>query len=104
MKKFKAKWNINSNVQLILILIGFAVTGSLSTYVAGPVLEFVGLQKSNFSEHTLGLVFYYVLRILLIFPIYQVLLVVVGAILGQFKFFWGFEKKMLCRLGIKYFC
>jgi hypothetical protein len=37
----------------------------------------------------------------LIFPLYQVLLVLIGALFGQFSFFWGFEKKMLRRFGLK---
>jgi hypothetical protein len=41
-----------------------------------------------------------VLRLLLIFPIYQILLVFVGFIFGQFSFFWNFEKKMLERLKL----
>jgi hypothetical protein len=41
-----------------------------------------------------------VLRLLLIFPIYQILLVFVGFIFGQFSFFWEFEKKMLVRLKL----
>jgi photosystem II CP47 chlorophyll apoprotein len=34
---------------------------------------------------------------------YQILLVFWGWLLGQFDFFWAFEKKMLSRLGIKHF-
>jgi hypothetical protein len=40
------------------------------------------------------------MRLVLIFPIYQVLLVFIGAIFGQFSFFWNFEKKMLVRLKL----
>jgi hypothetical protein len=40
------------------------------------------------------------MRLVLIFPIYQVLLVFIGAIFGQFSFFWKFEKKMLERLKL----
>jgi hypothetical protein len=36
------------------------------------------------------------------FVFYQILLIVNGTILGQFKFFWAFEKKMLSRFGIKF--
>jgi len=43
---------------------------------------------------------YRVLRLVLIFPIYQVLLVLIGFIFGQFSFFWKFEKKMLERLKL----
>jgi hypothetical protein len=31
--------------------------------------------------------------------VYQILLLVVGAILGEFAFFYGFEKKMWLSLG-----
>jgi len=44
--------------------------------------------------------FYIILRIVLIFPIYQITLPLVGWLFGQFKFFWDFEKKMLQRMGL----
>lgn len=100
MKKLKERWGIHSNFQLIIIFIVFAVTGSLSAYLAKPTLDFLGLSRGVFPEHFMGGFLYYALRILLIFPIYQVLLVVIGSIFGQHKFFWNFEKKMLSRLGL----
>jgi hypothetical protein len=100
MKKLKERWEIQSNFQLVIIFIVFAITGSLSAYLAKPVLDFLGLNRDAFPEHIMGSFFYYALRILLIFPIYQVLLVVIGSIFGQHKFFWNFEKKMLSRLGL----
>jgi hypothetical protein len=39
-------------------------------------------------------------RLLLIFPIYQVLLVANGFLFGQFTFFWNFEKKLLRSLKL----
>lgn len=100
MKKLKERWGIQSNFQLIIIFVVFAITGSLSAYLAKPVLGFLGLNRGAFAEHFMGGFLYYTLRILLIFPIYQVLLVVIGSIFGQYKFFWNFEKKMLSRLGL----
>ncbi|NNE02429.1 MAG: diacylglyceryl transferase [Eudoraea sp.] len=100
MEKLKKRWGISSNFQILIILIVFAVTGSSSVYVAKPLLAWVGLQESAFSEAWWGGWLYWSLRILIIFPIYQVLLVAIGALFGQFKFFWGFEKKMLQRLGL----
>jgi len=35
------------------------------------------------------------------FVIYQVLLVILGTLFGQHKFFWNMEKKMLSRIGLK---
>lgn len=96
--KLKQKWNIRSNFQLIVILVVFAITGSASLYVGKPVLNWLDLQRTNFNPDFLwGGLSYYTLRILVIFPIYQVLLILIGSLLGQFQFFWSIEKKMLKR-------
>jgi hypothetical protein len=100
MKKLKERWNIQSNYQLTIIFVVFAITGSLSAYLAKPVLVILGVSREVFPDYFIGGFFYYSLRILIIFPIYQVLLVVIGSIFGQHKFFWNFEKKMLTRLGL----
>lgn len=101
MKKLKERWGIDSNFQIIIICIVFSITGSASLFVGKPILTYFELARENFPENFWwgGLV-YYALRILIIFPIYQILLVVFGFLLGQFKFFWAFEKKMLSRLGL----
>ena len=95
MNKLKQRWNITSNWQLTLILVVFAITGFSSLQLAKPFLSVIGIPET-FQPHWL----YRILRLVLIFPIYQVLLVFVGFIFGQFEFFWNFEKKMLKRLGL----
>lgn len=99
MDKLKERWGITSNFQLIVIFVVFAITGSSSVYVAKPFLEWVGMDRTVFSESWIGGTIYWTLRLLLIFPFYQVLLVLYGWLFGQFKFFWAFEKKMLRRMG-----
>jgi hypothetical protein len=96
MKRLKEKWGIESNFQLAIIFIVFAITGSSAAKLAEPMMELIGLHRA-----TLNAWIYWPLRILLIFPIYQVLLVAFGWLFGQFKFFWAFEKKMLKHMGIK---
>tara|TARA_B110000240_G_C13049963_1_gene262897 strand:- start:161 stop:466 length:306 start_codon:yes stop_codon:yes gene_type:complete len=98
MKKLKEKWGIRSNFQLLIIFLVFSVTGSLSLWVAKPLLDFIGLEEATLSPWI-----FWPIRILIIFPIYQILIVIIGALFGQFKFFWNFEKKMLSRLGFKRF-
>ncbi|MBB4119195.1 hypothetical protein GGR32_001491 [Mesonia hippocampi] len=100
MKKLKERWNISSNFQLTIIFIVFAITGSLSAYLGKPVLAFFNINGELFGDSFLGKTLYLILRLLIIFPIYQVLLVFIGFLFGQFKFFWNFEKKMLKRLGL----
>ena len=98
MRKFKKKWGITSDFQLVIILIVFSVTGSIAVWIAKPLLDFVGLDKTTLSPWV-----FWPIRISIIFPIYQILIVIIGALFGQFKFFWNFEKKMLVRLGFKSF-
>ena len=98
MERLKKKWNINSNFQLVIILIVFAITGSASLFVSSPILDFFGMTKESMTSWL-----YHPLRLILIFPVYQVLIIVIGTIFGQFKFFWDFEKKMLVFLGFKRF-
>jgi hypothetical protein len=93
-EKLKLRWQITSNWQLFMICVVFAITGSASAAVSAPVLKFLGITKD------LGPFIFWPLRILIIFPIYQVLLVIIGAVFGQHKFFWAFEKKMLKRFGL----
>ncbi len=89
MKKLKQRWSITSNWQLTVIFIVFALTGSTAAKFAGPMTEAIGLTKE------VGWYIYWPVRILIIFPIYQVLLVTFGWLFGEYIFFWNFEKKML---------
>ena len=99
MNKLKLKWGIESNFQIILILIVFAITGSLSLVVSDPSLQFIGLSKDSVNVWI-----FTPLRLIIVFPVYQVLILIVGFLFGQFKFFWQFEKKLLIRMGLsKYF-
>ncbi|SHN07025.1 DUF6787 family protein [Polaribacter sp. KT 15] len=95
MEKLKKRWNIESNWSVVAIFIVFAINGSFAAWVAKPITAFLGLDRETIS----GFI-YWPLRILLIFPVYQLTLPIVGWIFGQFKFFWAFEKKFLSRLGL----
>jgi len=95
MEKLKERWGISSNFQVVVIFVVFAVTGSSAAKLAAPLTAVLGLDPQSISPWI-----YWPVRILLIFPIYQVLLVVFGWLFGQFEFFWNFEKKMLKRLGM----
>lgn len=97
-KKLAIKWNVEYRWELIAIFLVFAITGSTSAQISGPILEAINL-KELISNSFL----FWTIRILIIFPIYQVMLVMVGWVFGQFPFFWAFEKKMLKRMGFKRF-
>ena len=80
--------------QLIIIFIVFGITGSLSVVLGKYVLINI------FGESFLKNDYYWLLRLILIFPIYQVLLIIVGALFGQFRYFWEIEKKILIRMKL----
>ena len=98
MKKLKERWGIDSNFQIIIIFIVFAITGSTASYIGKPILNYLNITPENFS--ILG---YWIIRIVLLFVMYQIMLVFFGWLFGQHKFFWNFEKKMLRRIGLKRF-
>ena len=94
MKELKKRWKIESNFQLVLLFIVFAITGSTSALLSKPVCMWLGIIEEDFGY------WFTPVRLLIIFPLYQVLLVLIGSLFGQFKFFWAFEKKMLKSMGL----
>ena len=95
LEKFKERWNITSNFQLGIIFLVFAINGSLSVFIAKPILNFVGITTENLNSFL-----YYPLRIILIFLVYQFTLIIVGTLFGQKEFFLNFSKKMWSRFGL----
>ena len=87
--KIKRKWEIKSTRQLLIIFLVFGITGSTAAWISKPILEFIGIKQSNIS-----LWFYWPIRIIIIFPLYQILLLITGTVFGQSKFFKNFNKKM----------
>ena len=97
MKRLKEKWGITSNFQLFIICIVFAITGSFSVLITEPVILFIFGDLDGLNP-----LLSWLLRILIIFPIYQVLLLFFGFIFFQYKFFYQFEKKILKKIGLKF--
>jgi hypothetical protein len=85
----KDRWGVSSIFQVFLILLTFTITGMLSTYVSSYVFSLLGLTP----EHSFWLrAFVYIITVL---PAYQVILLIVGTLLGQHRFFKKFLKSML---------
>ena len=78
-------------------MVVFGITGSLALYLSKPILSLLDL-----NPNTTNKLLYYPLRLAIIFPIYQLVLIIVGALFCQFKFFWNLEKKMINRLGLNW--
>lgn len=93
--KLKQRWGFKTNWDIIAVLLVFSINGSFAVWVAKPVTEYFGV-----SPETMNKWMYRFFRFLLIFPIYQITLPIVGWVFGKFKFFWEFEKKFLSRIGL----
>ncbi len=90
-QRWKARWNVGSDGQMAVIIVAFAVTGSLSAWMAKPLLEWLGI---------VGLPWYFriPLELVVILPVYPFVLMAVGSLMGQWRFFWWFVQRML-RIG-----
>ncbi len=94
-KKLKDRWRVDARWELIAIFMVFAITGSTAGRISSPIMQALGLGGDDISGWL-----YWPIRIVLIFPLYQIFLIIMGWIFGQFKFFYAFEKKTLSRLGL----
>ena len=82
MKKLKQRWGIESNFQLAVIFVVFAITGSASVWVAKPFLHWIGLDALRDGSEVWKPVAYWMLRLLL-----RILLIgVVGELIQMRRF------------------
>ena len=84
----KRKWGIKSNLQLLIIFLVFGITGSTATWISKPILDFIGLKQATISAWA-----YWPMRIIIIFPVYQILLLIIGTLLGNLSFSKNLSKK-----------
>ena len=89
------KFNAKSKVHLLVIFFIFGLSGSFSLWVSSPIMSALDL-KNILNNYPLYIFF----RFLIIIPIYQIILIVIASIFGEFQYFWRFEKKFLKRIKI----
>jgi hypothetical protein len=95
MEKLKERWGINTIYQLLLIIVVFAINGSLSARISSYLMELIGLNDKNTHWFI-----YYLILLVLVLPIYPFLLMGFGYLFGQSKFFFPFGKRMLAKIGL----
>ena len=74
----------------------FGISGSLSVIISEPIIKLLKINEL-IDSNILSLL----IRILIIFPVYQIVLLFVGTLFGQYRYFLDFEKKMLLRFKKK---
>ena len=93
LNKLQQKWNVSSQ-KLFMILCTFAITGTSTAYVSRSITAWVGFNETTFW------LWAFLLRLSILIFGYQFILLIVAFVLGQFKFFWNYEKKILRRMGV----
>jgi len=87
-------FKVKSLKQLVIVFLVFSITGSLSVVLGEPIINF--FFEDGFENNF----YFWIVRIIIIFPLYQILLIIIGTIFGEFRYFWRIEKKILMRLKI----
>lgn len=84
--RMKSRWGVGP-LGVVAILLSFSLAGSSIVFVRRPVMNFLLPAE---AAMWLKVVVY----MLVVFPIYQALLLAYGALLGKFRFFWEREKRL----------
>jgi formyltetrahydrofolate-dependent phosphoribosylglycinamide formyltransferase len=92
-QRLQKKWGVSTGQFWILFLV-FALTGTTTAYLTRFITAWLGM-----GSHTWW-VWKLLLRIAMLLFGYQFILLGYGAILGQWAFFWKYERRILERLGI----
>ncbi len=84
--KLKARWGVETNFQVVIILIVFSLTG-FSTLYAHNFIDYL-LGVNNDTQLWIKIIIF----IFLVLPIFSLLLFIWGTLLGQRKFVTEFLK------------
>lgn len=97
MEKIRNFFRVQSNYQLLIINIVFAVTGTSSLFVADYILNYFLVNQENYNNFL-----YWTTRIIFILPVYQFLLLFFGVLFGEFSYFWEMEKKTYNKIRLMF--
>jgi hypothetical protein len=88
--RLKQRWGVSTK-QVFIILLVFAMTGTTIVFLKKPVLA---LFTADGSMNMGASIMYYIL----ILPVYNIFLLFYGFLVGQFSFFWAYEKSLLKKI------
>ena len=86
----KKKWNIETDKRMAWIFVIFAITGSSTMVVRKNLFRVLGIEIENPIAG-------FFVKLVAILVIYQILLFVVGSLMGEHKFVKWFVSKMMSR-------
>ena len=88
MDRLKKIFKVNSTYQLVIVFVVFGITGSLSLVISEYISIFLHLDSI-------------IMSIMSILIVYQILLIIIGTLFGEFDYFWEMEKKIISRFKFK---
>jgi hypothetical protein len=91
--RLQQKWKVNG-WQFGRIMIVFAITGTLTAWISKTITGWLGLGPASFWLWKL------LLRLGVLVFGYQAILLCIAFLLGEFAFFWQYERKILRWFGI----
>lgn len=90
-KRLQNRWGVSAK-RAIIILIVFALTGTTVMFIKEPLLNLLlGDAERN--------LWYTVIYLIVIFPVYLMFLLLYGYLLGQYEFFKNFVAKSVSRFS-----
>ena len=75
---------------MFIVFLVFSISGSLSVFISEPFLNLLKYEQYISNE-----LIKIVIRILIIFPTYQLILIIIGSLFGEFNYFWNFQKRFI---------
>ena len=94
-KRLENKWIVEYKWEMIRIFLVFAITGSSSAFISKPIMNTIGFTKEN-----LNVFVYWFLYVIIGLIFYQILLISIAWIFGQYAFFRDFLKRLGKRVGL----
>jgi len=86
-QSLKRRWGIRSDARMAKLWVVFAITGSASAWVARPFTEWLGLGELPFWLRL-------PVRLIVILPFYQIVLLTLGTLAGERLWYTWFLKKL----------
>jgi formyltetrahydrofolate-dependent phosphoribosylglycinamide formyltransferase len=93
-KRLQEKWGVSTR-QFWILFIVFGLTGTTTAILTRYITAWLGMDASTYWAWKV------LLRVGMLVFGYQFILLGYGALLGQWAFFWKYEKKLLRKLGVR---
>jgi hypothetical protein len=89
--RMRTRWGVTSNWSVVAILASFSLAGMLVLRVSRPIMHVVVPPDAPKW-------LWWTVRVTLIPPVYEVILLIIGTLLGQREFFWNKQKRLWRRV------